>query len=412
MALAANKKPSIKHLSIYNTPLPQPYAPPPQASVPSRQDMPLYRDTHASCDTPEMWADHTPYKVAQRNAQPSLEAPIESGEKMPCTAASSTYSLVSFDPTVQNARPALKASVGGESPDFGARASARGMPSLASDALTDTLALMPPRICAQIERIRTSRVGRHSFISEIRLRADGKSSIVIGGENVPLTPRICTGELEVILAVLAELSPTAYEHEICQGFISRESGVRVGICRDRGGDRRLRSLIFRLPGTECAYTDWLFDVWQARGRGGMLLFSAPGGGKTTAIKALSRIISVREHLRVVIIDERCEIPPHEYRGTTVDIVRGIPKSEGIIAAQRTLSPELIVTDELGGGDEADALLYAGRGGVPLLATVHAESVDELMHRPACKKLIDAGFFPCAVHLFRKNGLYLARECEL
>jgi stage III sporulation protein AA len=271
---------------------------------------------------------------------------------------------------------------------------------------------MPPKIRAHIERVRASRIGIYSSISEIRLRAGGRSSLVIGGENVPLLQSIETEELEAILISLTQMSPYAFEDELAAGFISRESGVRVGICRDRGGDRHLRSLIFRLPSVGCSYEDWLYGIWQARGRKGMILFSAPGAGKTTAIKALSRIISKRERLRVVIIDERCEIPPYEYKDTTVDIVRGISKADGILAAQRTLSPELIVTDELGSDEEADALFLAGRGGVPLLATAHAESVDELMHRPACKKLIDAGFFPCAVHLFRIGNSYFAKECSI
>ena len=69
---------------------------------------------------------------------------------------------------------------------------------------------------------------------------------------------------------------------------------------------------------------------------------------------------------------------------------------------RTLSPEVIIVDEIGSEREAEALIKLGKGGVPVIATAHAENLTEVQTRSALKELCDSGYFDTFFEL-RKIG---------
>ena len=140
-------------------------------------------------------------------------------------------------------------------------------------------------------------------------------------------------------------------------------------------------------------------------RRGMLLFSPPAAGKTTALLHLAKRISESEEKRVVIVDERGEFSPEDLSDTTVDIIRGYPKPKGIEIALRTLGAEVIVTDEIGTADEARLIEFCGRGGVPFIASAHAASLDELYSKKSIASLINCGFFSSLVRLYKSGSKF-------
>jgi stage III sporulation protein AA len=264
--------------------------------------------------------------------------------------------------------------------------------------------ILPRTVYEEILRLSLGRVGTCGQTEEIHLRAGAPSSVVMGGKNFTLFQRIDRAELCRVLDRAVAYSPFAYERELSSGCITLEDGIRVGIIYNLcHGAKTLFALAIRIPAAECSYTDELYELWSARGRGGTLLFSAPGGGKTTALAALCRKISREELLRIVIVDERAEIRIDGFADTPVDLIRGVPKSEAISSALRTLSPEMIATDEITDAAEARALLDVGRGGIPMIATVHASSKDELCSRACIRELIERGFFSLFVHLYSDGG---------
>ena len=131
-----------------------------------------------------------------------------------------------------------------------------------------------------------------------------------------------------------------------------------------------------------------------------------GGGKTTLIRALCGLIG--GSAKCVVIDERREFIPEEYGGKCVDILRGYEKIKGIEIAKRTLCPEVIIIDELSGIGQAEALRACGRGGVSLIATVHAGSVDELYALGDVRRLIEDGYFGILAELYREGGEFRLR----
>ncbi|MBP5610142.1 MAG: hypothetical protein J6X72_02215, partial [Clostridia bacterium] len=61
-------------------------------------------------------------------------------------------------------------------------------------------------------------------------------------------------------------------------------------------------------------------------------------------------------------------------------------------ATRTLSPDVILVDEIGGREEVDAILSVQSGGVPIVATVHGNSLAHLFSASPVAPLIRAGIF--------------------
>ena len=88
----------------------------------------------------------------------------------------------------------------------------------------------------------------------------------------------------------------------------------------------------------------------------------------------------------------------------MDILKGYRKREGIEIASRTMSPEVVMLDEVGGEDAA-ALLGVVRCGVPIVATAHASSIDELYSKASLTPLLECGAFDVFVGISRTGSAY-------
>ena len=269
--------------------------------------------------------------------------------------------------------------------------------------------LIPMCLYAEIERIGCSRADFPSGLSEVRLRRFGRSSIVVSGENISLLSRVTERDIDIMLNRLTGGSLYAHENQIRNGFISLDHGIRVGVYGDSDEDgyptARISGLVIRLPLGECDCIDGIFSEWKSFCRHGMLIYSLPGGGKTTALRALAGRISAEFSLRVAVVDERREFVKEDYRDGGVDVLSGCSKARGIEIALRTLSPEVIIVDEIGSEEECRALLGVGRGGVPIIATAHAGSAAELCAKKSVAPLINEGYFDRIVGLYRKGKAF-------
>ena len=89
----------------------------------------------------------------------------------------------------------------------------------------------------------------------------------------------------------------------------------------------------------------------------------------------------------------------------LDVLRGAPIAAGVEIATRTLSPSLIVCDEIGSREEADAILSVAGCGVPIVASAHAGEERELWARPPIRRLLEAGIFGATLGIAAtENGL--------
>ena len=130
-----------------------------------------------------------------------------------------------------------------------------------------------------------------------------------------------------------------------------------------------------------------------------LIISPPQAGKTTLLRDITRNISnTLQGGKVSLIDERGEIAaiyngiPQNDIGIRTDVLTGIPKSDGMILAIRSLSPTVLITDELGSCKEVDAVFTAINSGVKIITTVHGEDEMEIQKREDLKSLFQNRVF--------------------
>lgn len=140
------------------------------------------------------------------------------------------------------------------------------------------------------------------------------------------------------------------------------------------------------------------------------MIGTPGSGKTTLLRDLSRQLSTgRNAAQVSIVDERSEIAacvngvPQLNVGAAADVLDGLPKSEAIPWLVRALSPQVIVTDELNGEQEAAVISDAVSCGVSVCASVHGASLQDAARRPALAGLMAKRVFGMYAVLAAEGG---------
>ncbi|PSR24144.1 MAG: stage III sporulation protein AA [Sulfobacillus acidophilus] len=262
---------------------------------------------------------------------------------------------------------------------------------------------LPRDLSATVEEVRF-RVGRQVFL----YGADWIRPL----SHALIPDRVSFGELDRILGALVEHSLYARMEELRQGYITLPGGHRVGVVGRavlKEGRietmREISGLNLRIgrpiegPGQQL--TERVQDLTAG---GSWLLVSPPRAGKTTLLRDLVRYRS-NQGKRVVVVDERSEIAGfggagvfgHDL-GYHTDVLDGWPKVEGVEVALRTLGPEIIAIDELGGRTDLDAVLRARYAGVEVLATVHARTISDLFQRPPWRRALRQRVFDAVIFL--------------
>lgn len=236
------------------------------------------------------------------------------------------------------------------------------------------------------------------------LRSD-KTGVVFGRV-------ISAKEFAEVVYEICEHSLHSHFDTINEGYISYR-GLRVGICGravTEGGKgivsvRDFSGLCFRIPAVHMGCADEAVREFLLCRRG-MLFYSPPGQGKTTALREMVRCLaSAPHHLRVSLVDTRGELS-YSLTGQcrTLDVLAGYPKAKGMEIALRCFAPQVIVCDEIG-ASEAASLLFSASCGVPILASTHADTLGQLLASPPIAKLHEAAIFGRYVGL-RRRGEHL------
>ncbi len=223
-------------------------------------------------------------------------------------------------------------------------------------------------------------------------------------------------DLQEIVFCLSRRSLHTYQDMIAKGFIPLRGGCKAGVVGRavmKNGSvysvSSFNSVNIRVsrPFYGCS-KDLISNVGEDCAS--FLIIGAPLSGKTTILRDLCRFYSGKERLnplKTAIIDERDEIASRSFGegidvGIHTDVLTLYPKAIGTEIAVRTLSPDIVVLDEIGSDEEARAMLSAVNTGVNFIATAHGSSMEEVLRRPNIKRLVNAGAFKKAVVLYGKE----------
>ena len=256
--------------------------------------------------------------------------------------------------------------------------------------------LLPERLLAEIP------IRACGAVNELHLRADGNAWLTCGKENVSLATVLSRKQIEDVFLAVCGGSLYAHADTVREGFVSLGDGVRVGVIGRavRVGERTVGvrdvcALCFRIPTDAWVDPAPLLELLESFSYvRGLLLFSPPGGGKTTALRSLVRALGSGERpRRVAVVDTRCELASGlSSGGLCVDILSGYSRREGIEIAVRSMGAQVVVCDEICGSDDAKTILELQGGGVPLIATAHAADRAGLLSRADLVLLHRAGTF--------------------
>ena len=249
-----------------------------------------------------------------------------------------------------------------------------------------------------------------SCAEEVRLHRGRICTVTCGGQNYPTNIILGENDINDILHRMCGGSLYAFRHTINNGYLSLEDGIRVGICGSAAMDaeeiigiNEITGLIIRIPHRHRVNASpVLEELDRLGGMRGILIYAPPGVGKTTLLRTVAiEAASGTNAKRTVVVDTREELG-YTLEGTrlTLDVLIGYPREKGIEIAVRSLGAQLIICDEIGGSQDARAILSAANCGVPLVASAHADSVEELLRRPSLQLLHRAEVFGAYVGIKR------------
>jgi stage III sporulation protein AA len=285
--------------------------------------------------------------------------------------------------------------------------------------LKDVIDILPDNIKKHISNIKDIKE-----LQEIRIRTDKPITYQIGDRELNSSYKAVGEDLKAILQRISRFSIYAFGEEIKQGYITIRGGHRVGLCGscvvENNTIKTLKdigSINIRICREVIGCSDKIMDFIVENNRvRNTIIISPPQCGKTTLIRDISRNLSDGRFKmnfngkKVCIIDERSEVGacckgiPQMNVGMRTDVLDNCPKSQGIMMAIRSMSPEVIVCDEIGTYKDIESVLMALNSGIKLITTIHGFGIEDLFRRQVFKEIIENKVFERAIVLNNIDGV--------
>lgn len=281
------------------------------------------------------------------------------------------------------------------------------------------LKVLPKNIADLISKIPPNQ---KEELEEIRIRIDRPIEITMKGAPRFLSYIIRQEDAFHLMNKISQFSIYTLEEELKRGYITVSGGHRIGLAGkvilEEGKVKAIRDIAsfnIRIAkekvGIAEKITPLIFkDSWMHT-----MIVGPPQTGKTTLLRDIARIISTGNHekgihaYKVGIVDERSEIAgcvngiPQMSFGHRLDVLDACPKAEGMMMMIRSMSPDVLVVDEIGRMEDAEAIQEAVHAGIKLIMTTHGSSLEEIRNRPSLKNIIDQNIFQRFIVLSRSQG---------
>lgn len=291
--------------------------------------------------------------------------------------------------------------------------------------LAKLIASLPPDISRTLEEIRIRENRPLEIIYGDQYRFVSEHGEVVERPEQAFSPS--KEHCVKLIDLLSNHSLYTMEEQLRRGYITVRGGHRVGIAGkvvlDKGSIRHIRDITCfniriarEIPNIGLTILPHLLDA-SVRSVHQTLIVSPPQQGKTTLLRDVARLISYGRlnppfpwsGLKVAIVDERSELAacidgvPSFDMGPRTDVLDACPKAEGMMMMIRSMSPDVIVVDEIGSEQDANSIHEAMYAGIRVLATAHGRDIEDILRKPVLRELITQQLFARIVVLGKRTG---------
>ncbi|MCS7187775.1 MAG: AAA family ATPase [Armatimonadetes bacterium] len=247
------------------------------------------------------------------------------------------------------------------------------------DDLDKLLAVLPPQIRTALEQMKDL-----SELLEVVLDLGRKPEARFPSRYVYLSDEPVTREdIDYVVERVGEFNRD--NRAGIEGTLHRISCIR-----NRSG--RIVGLTCRVGRAVFGTVNIIRDIVES-GKS-ILLLGKPGVGKTTKLREIARILADEFGKRVIVVDTSNEIAgdgdvPHPGIGLARRMQVPSPEKQAdvMIEAVENHMPEVIIVDEIGRKEEADAARTIAERGVQLIATAHGNTLENLVANPLLCDLV-------------------------